>query len=510
MTSRRKFGCWHRLPQRRSGHEGDGRHTATVVLPVQIGPTEDLWPGYVLLVFVYDKRDDPKTNTAVLNILHALFIEERRTADFTITRLIRQHLETGCNAEDLIGLMHDKNLPVDDIEANKIAAEAPFEAVRTGFSNDFQRPSVAASVLAGDRRGGGSGWILAVEVGWHQGGGAVARLTMTRKKERAEYGDFQTPPELARAVCSLLAEQGLQPAGIPEPTCGVGNFLFAGLDRFTRVRGAFAADIKAEHVERARVSLQGRSDANKVNLVEANFFATDWKRVVGQLPEPILVLGNPPWVTNAGLGVLGSQNLPVKSNFQKHRGLDAITGKANFDISESDAHPLAGGHGRARALAMLCKAATARKVLGHAWENGIALGQSAVYGIDTDRHFAAAVDAVLLVVRFQRNAGSRNADVYGHLGERSVSSVIGFEDGILLADVAAYHRWKHLSGDGSLKWRSGIKHDCAKVMELCLESGRYRNGLGELAEIEDLYVYPMLKKRPSRGATQEREVDSCS
>ena len=91
------------------------------------------------------------------------------------------------------------------------------------------------------------------------------------------------------------------------------------------------------------------------------------------------------------------------------------------------------------------------------------------------------------------NAGSRNADVYGHLGERSVSSVIGFEDGILLADVAAYHRWKHLSGDGSLKWRSGIKHDCAKVMELCLEGGRYRNGLGELAEIENLYVYPMLK-----------------
>ena len=37
-----------------------------------------------------------------------------------------------------------------------------------------------------------------------------------------------------------------------------------------------------------------------MNLVEANFFATDWKRVVGQLPEPILVLGNPPWVTNAG------------------------------------------------------------------------------------------------------------------------------------------------------------------------------------------------------------------
>ena len=169
--------------------------------------------GYALLVFVYDKKDDPKTNTAVLNILHALFVEERRTADFTMTRLIRQHLETGCNAEDLIGLMHDKNLPVDDIEANKIAAELPFEAVRTGFSDDFQRPSVAASVLAGDRRGGGSGWNSAVEVGWRQGGGAVARLTMTRKKERAEYGDFQTPPELARAVLRAPCGAGIAARG---------------------------------------------------------------------------------------------------------------------------------------------------------------------------------------------------------------------------------------------------------------------------------------------------------
>ena len=89
--------------------------------------------GYALLVFVYDKKDDPKTNTAVLNILHALFVEERRTADFTMTRLIRQHLETGCNAEDLIGLMHDKNLPVDDIEANKIAAELLLKPCEQGF-----------------------------------------------------------------------------------------------------------------------------------------------------------------------------------------------------------------------------------------------------------------------------------------------------------------------------------------------------------------------------------------
>jgi hypothetical protein len=79
--------------------------------------------GYGLLVFVYEKKDDAKSNTAVLNVLHTIFVEERRTADFTMTKLIRQHLEAGCNVEDLIGLMHDRNLPIDDIEANKIAEE---------------------------------------------------------------------------------------------------------------------------------------------------------------------------------------------------------------------------------------------------------------------------------------------------------------------------------------------------------------------------------------------------
>ncbi len=89
--------------------------------------------GYSVLVFVYDKKDDPRTNTAILNILHTVFVGERRTADFTMTRLIRQHLEAGCNAEDLIGLMRDKNLPVDDIEATTIAEELLTRPCEQGY-----------------------------------------------------------------------------------------------------------------------------------------------------------------------------------------------------------------------------------------------------------------------------------------------------------------------------------------------------------------------------------------
>jgi hypothetical protein len=51
--------------------------------------------GYLLLVFVYEKRDDPKSATAVLNIVHTIFVADKRTGDFTTTRLIRQVLEPG-------------------------------------------------------------------------------------------------------------------------------------------------------------------------------------------------------------------------------------------------------------------------------------------------------------------------------------------------------------------------------------------------------------------------------
>ena len=114
--------------------------------------------GYSLLVFVYEKKDDPETKTAILNIMHTVFVEERYTADYVMTKLIRNHLEAGCNVEDLVGLMHDKNLPVDDIEATKIAEELLKKRCEQGYltiSNALQWRLQYARVIeqAGKVRG---------------------------------------------------------------------------------------------------------------------------------------------------------------------------------------------------------------------------------------------------------------------------------------------------------------------------------------------------------------------
>ncbi len=79
--------------------------------------------GYSLLVFVYDKTDNPQTRTATLSIQHTIFVEAMRTADFQMTKGLRDILANAGNVDDLIAFMQDKMLPVDDIEARRIAEE---------------------------------------------------------------------------------------------------------------------------------------------------------------------------------------------------------------------------------------------------------------------------------------------------------------------------------------------------------------------------------------------------
>lgn len=89
--------------------------------------------GYHLLVFVYEKTDDIKTKSGRLNFLHTVFVEQERTADFTLTKLLNDAKAAGANKQDIISILTDRNLPVDDIEADKIADEILSRKVEQGF-----------------------------------------------------------------------------------------------------------------------------------------------------------------------------------------------------------------------------------------------------------------------------------------------------------------------------------------------------------------------------------------
>jgi SAM-dependent methyltransferase len=316
-----------------------------------------------------------------------------------------------------------------------------------------------------------------------------------KTKKKTEFGDFQTPIELARQVCSILFQRGLEPISILEPTCGKGNFIVAAIEFFPHVHNIVGIDINSEHIKVARSCLQKLAPtADSMRIINKNFFAMDWRYALESLPDPLLVIGNPPWITNAELGRIGSWNLPDKSNFQNHRGIDAITGKSNFDISEWMLNKaIEWINGRQATLAMLCKTAVARKVLHHAWKSRQCLKRAEIYHIETSKYFDAAVDACVLVVDASLSNENFDCQLYDSLKDAAPTAAFGYRQGRLVANIANFERWEHLEGEERYKWRSGIKHDSAKVMEFRKEINGYRNGCGELVDIEDDYLYPMFK-----------------
>jgi len=315
-----------------------------------------------------------------------------------------------------------------------------------------------------------------------------------KSKTEIEFGDFQTPDELARLCCSLLTRRGIRPAAILEPTCGRGSFLAAALQAFPKARRAVGIEINADYLDDARSRIRRDVDDRRVIFRQEDFFSADWETLLAELPDPLLIVGNPPWVTNSELGALGSANLPAKSNFQHHTGIAALTGKSNFDISEwMLIRALEWINGREATLAVLCKATVARKALLYAWSRGFQIRRAESFRVDAHKYFGAAVDARFLVVT--ASPGWRSVECLDHdeLTEGSAATVFGICDGQLVADTEMYRRWAHLRGGSPLVWRSGIKHDCAKVLELRREGNLFRNGLDELVELEPHLLFPMLK-----------------
>ncbi len=77
--------------------------------------------GYHLIVFVYEKFDDANARTGRLDMVHTIFVDQARTADFQMTGGLREIIARNGNDDDIIAFLMDKNLPVDDIEAQSIA-----------------------------------------------------------------------------------------------------------------------------------------------------------------------------------------------------------------------------------------------------------------------------------------------------------------------------------------------------------------------------------------------------
>jgi hypothetical protein len=142
---------------------------------------------------------------------------------------------------------------------------------------------------------------------------------------------------------------------------------------------------------------------------------------------------------------------------------------------------------------MLCKTGTARKLLRFAWQNDGRIAAASLHRIDAKKHFGAAVDACLMVAT-TGEAGPAEAKVFDDLSAKRASTTLGLAGQDLVFDIRTYRRLKHLEGLCPYQWRSGVKHDCASIMELRRTNGKaLQNKLGEDVSIEPDYLFPLLK-----------------
>src|ERR1700691_1566053 len=79
--------------------------------------------GYNLLIFVYDKVDNPKTKTANLNFVSCSFVSKERTADYTTTFRLREMVKDKANEADIIGYLSDRYISADEITLANFAEQ---------------------------------------------------------------------------------------------------------------------------------------------------------------------------------------------------------------------------------------------------------------------------------------------------------------------------------------------------------------------------------------------------
>lgn len=296
-----------------------------------------------------------------------------------------------------------------------------------------------------------------------------------------EFGDFQTPLELAEKITRLFDSRRYE--RIFEPTCGTGNFLRA--TKRLGARESLGVEVQPNHAKQASAF---------ANVILGNVFEMDLATDLNwHSSGPMLVIGNPPWVTNADLSRFGSANIPSKSNVKNLKGMEARTGSSNFDVAEyiwlklirelQCAEPT---------IALLCKTQVARNVIAYCAENHLPMDGSSLYLINSMRWFGAAVDAGLFVVNVRRGAENYVCNLHEVFDSELPLRTFGMVDGKIVSDVSGYVHTRVADGQSQLEWRQGIKHDATHVMELVEDNGP-RKKTGEYVEIERSHLYPLLK-----------------
>jgi hypothetical protein len=325
--------------------------------------------------------------------------------------------------------------------------------------------------------------------------------------DRAEYGDFQTNENLANKVTTYLGHKNISPEIIIEPTCGKGNFIIAALANFKEIKQVFGIEIYKPYVWQTKFNIINyfldNPQAKKpiIEIIHSDVFDYDFKKIAKDFAaNNILILGNPPWVTNSKLGSLNSLNLPKKSNFKNHSGLEAMTGKGNFDIAESITLMLINIFQKMEGnLLLLVKNAVIKNIVFEQQQNNYLISEIEKHCIDSKKEFNVSVEAAAFYCKLNTVPQFNCSEFNFYKNENSYQK-FGWLNDKFVSNIDTYIHTKEIDGKSPFVWRQGLKHDCSSIMELDKVNGHYVNGLNEEVKLEEGLIYGLLKSSDLKNA----------
>ena len=334
------------------------------------------------------------------------------------------------------------------------------------------------------------------------------RLLITEKEniiqeepDRREYGDFQTNKNLAlKSVQYILSmDTKVEFDYVVEPTCGKGSFILAALSQIETLKKVIGIEIYQPYIWKTKFKIlefyiqNPQRTKPEIEIIHANVFDFDFEKLSNETRDyTTLVIGNPPWVTNSELGSIDSENLPQKSNFKKHRGFDAITGKGNFDIGEYIALMILRNFSSHNGyFGFLIKNAVVKNLLYDQKHNNFRISKIEKLNIDSTKEFNVSVDACLFLAKLNKEPEFSCMELDFYTKEKRTS--FGWFNDSYVYSISDYQEANDIEGKSQFIWRQGIKHDCSKVMEIERYNDHFKNGLDQEVEIENDLVFGLLK-----------------
>ncbi len=322
-----------------------------------------------------------------------------------------------------------------------------------------------------------------------------------QEPDRRDYGDFQTNEKFTIESINYILSRNpdFDYELVFEPTCGKGNFILAALKLLPNIKKIIGIEIYEPYIWETKFNilqffLENPLKAKpNIEIIEDNFFEFDLNKLARETKYyKTLIIGNPPWVTNTELSSINSKNLPKKSNIKNYKGLDAITGKSNFDIGEYIAGALLENFNKHDgSFGFLIKNSVVRNLIYEQKNDKYRISGAEKLNIDSKKEFNASVDASLFVVELNKEPQKfcQEKDFY----TREIKTRFGWRQGHFVYSINDYAKTNSIEGKSQFVWRQGVKHDCSKILEIEEKDGYYINGLNQRINIEPVLVYGLLK-----------------